>query len=318
MADYKKIRIVDSSGNSLDEVNVKDEIARNVLAGKTDTSVLPNDNGEIKTKFRAAVRGYTGEGNPVWYYKLAQLPESNNFASLIISGRLGGWTNRAMSYFQGMVWNRGGTGISCQTIAAGAINEADIFSFADIVVYKEDDTSAETVYVKCSAYFIFDLDLELFQFNASILFDGTYTTSPTGTLVAQASTSTNRLSLVNEKLLVAGQDNTLTDSGWQSYTNASKFTGTINYRKVGTMLMVSSTSVKLNEQLNASSYMVLGQLPSGYRPSVEMSAICMFNTFSSNTLADLQIAADGTIYLFTNTNPISANTALRFSGFGFI
>lgn len=34
MDDYKKIRIVDQSGTQLEEVNVKDEVARNELAAK--------------------------------------------------------------------------------------------------------------------------------------------------------------------------------------------------------------------------------------------------------------------------------------------
>ncbi len=38
MADYKKVQIVDSNGNLLDEVNVKDEVARNGLAGKVAKS----------------------------------------------------------------------------------------------------------------------------------------------------------------------------------------------------------------------------------------------------------------------------------------
>lgn len=36
MADYKKVQIVDSNGNLLDEINVKDEVARNGLSAKQD------------------------------------------------------------------------------------------------------------------------------------------------------------------------------------------------------------------------------------------------------------------------------------------
>jgi hypothetical protein len=57
-----------------------------------------------------------------------------------------------------------------------------------------------TLYAKCFSSFIFDLDIELFQSNATIVFDGTYTTStPSGTLAAQASASKNKFELINGK-----------------------------------------------------------------------------------------------------------------------
>ena len=81
----------------------------------------------------------------------------------------------------------------------------------DLVLYKNGtggsagEAVTATLYAKCYSWFLFDLDLEVFQSTASITYDGTYiTTTPSGTLVAQASTSTKRLELVNGELYIAG------------------------------------------------------------------------------------------------------------------
>lgn len=187
------------------------------VSNKTDTSVLPNDNGEIKTKFRISNKGYTGSGNPNWYYKLCELPTDNNgnYASAIISGRIGGWVNDNMSSISALAWNRNGTGISLLDIAGGATAMSSIWGRCDIVIYTDAnpvsttavDNGKDIIYLKCSGYYTFDLDVELFQSTATFLYDGTYlTTTPTGTLVAQASTSNKRVEIINSKLYVAGNE----------------------------------------------------------------------------------------------------------------
>ena len=218
---------------------------------KTNTSVIPNNSGEIKTKYRIANKAYTGSGTTTWYYPLCKLPTDNNgnYASAIISGRIGGWVSANMSYINALAWNRSGTGISLLDIA-GSGNMSSIWGTCDIVIYTDAETVSETandngidtVYLKCKGYFTFDLDLEMFQSTAEILYNGTYlTTEPTGTLVAQASTSTKRAELYNGKLYVAGSELAKASS---IPTKVSQLTNDSGYTtNTGT---VTSVAVKMN------------------------------------------------------------------------
>lgn len=218
---------------------------------KTNTSVIPNNSGEIKTKYRIANKAYTGSGTTIWYYPLCKLPIDNNgnYASAIISGRIGGWVSSNMSYINALAWNRSGTGISLLDIA-GSGNMSNIWGTCDIVIYTDAETVSETtndngidtVYLKCKGYFTFDLDLEMFQSTAEILYNGTYlTTEPTGTLVAQASTSTKRAELYNGKLYVAGSELAKASS---IPTKTSQLTNDSGYTSnTGT---VTSVAVKMN------------------------------------------------------------------------
>ena len=198
MADISKITLPNGSS-----YNVKDATARN---SKTNTSVLPNDGGEIKTKFRMSQKGFTN--GATWYYPLCKLPQDNdgNYASAILSGRVGGWLSGNMSSITSLIWNRGVTGIALLDIAGSANAMNSIWSLCDIVVYTNSDTT-DTVYLKCNSYFTFDVDIELFQSGCTILYNGNYvTTTPSGTLAASASTSTKRAELINGKLYVAGNE----------------------------------------------------------------------------------------------------------------
>ena len=198
MADISKLKTPDGTTYSL-----KDETARN---SKTNTSVLPNDGGEIKTKFRMSQKGYTN--GAIWYYPLCKLPKDNaeNYASAILSGRVGGWTSNNMSSITSLIWNRGSSDIALLDIAGSANAMSSIWSLCDIVVYTNSDTT-DTVYLKCNNYFTFDVDIELFQSNCEILYNGSYvTTTPSGTLAASASTSTKRAELINGKLYIAGSE----------------------------------------------------------------------------------------------------------------
>jgi len=173
----------------------------------TPQSVLPADNGHVKTKFR--ITKVDNAGSATWYYPLVQLPSDNasNYASAIISGRIGGWVSDNMSQFTALVWNRNSTGIALLDIAGSATAMSSIWGLCDIVVYTDADATTDTVYLKCSSYFTFDIDVELFQSTASFKWTGEYqTTTPSGTLGAQASTSTRRVEIINGKLMVGGVD----------------------------------------------------------------------------------------------------------------
>lgn len=178
----------------------------------TSSSVIPNDSGEIKTRYRISKKGFakTTEGtSTTWYYPLCTFPKTSdgNYASAIISGRIGGWVSNNMSYINALLYNRGGVGISLIDIAGSATSMNTIWGTCDIVLYTDDTTGVCTVYLKCYAYFTFDINIELYQSTAKIVFDeNTYLTeTPTGTLGAKASTTNSRLEIINGKALVAGK-----------------------------------------------------------------------------------------------------------------
>lgn len=180
----------------------------NVITKKTNTSVFPNNSGHIKSKYRIGTRGYTS--GATWYYPLCKLPvvSDNNSSSATIRGRVGGWNDCNMSSLYAMMWNRTTTGITLLDLAGNLYQKTqtiqDVWNLCDIVIYKNSDNS-DTVYLKCKDYFCFDLDLELFQDSAQILYDGSYLTSePSGTLSAQASTANERMELYNSALYVKG------------------------------------------------------------------------------------------------------------------
>ena len=197
-----------SEHNHDDRYYTESEI-NTLLEGYTSTTVLPNDFGDIKTKYRIAMKTTTGSSSTWWYFPLVKFPATgnSNYASAIITGRIGGWTDSNINYFQGLFWNRNATGISSINISGGATTESSYFNVVDFVVYKNGTTNEETIYIKCNSYFAFDINVELFQSTASIIYDGTYLTEePSGTLTAQASTSAKRMSWTNGKLLLAGSD----------------------------------------------------------------------------------------------------------------
>lgn len=241
MADISKITL--PNGASYD---FKDSAARN---SKTNTSVLPNDGGEIKTKFRMSQKGYTN--GATWYYPLCKLPKDNNgnYASAILSGRVGGWVSGNMSSITSLIWNRDVTGIALLDIAGSANAMNSIWSVCDIVVYTNSDTT-DTVYLKCNSYFTFDLDIELFQSSCEILYNGSYvTTTPSGTLAASASTSTKRAELINGKLYVAGNELAFTSAiptKTSQLTNDSGFKTTDTWRGIQNNLTSDSTTDSLS------------------------------------------------------------------------
>lgn len=172
-------------------------------AGKVNTSVLPNNSGAIKTRFRIANKHHaSGETH---YYPLCKFPTDNggNYASAIISGRIGGWEASNMSSITALAWNRGSSGIAFLDIAGTSTTMGNIWANSDLVIYKQSD-GTDIVYIKCNNYYAFDLDLELYQNEATILYDGSYTTNPGGTLVADAKTSSQRAELINGALFVGG------------------------------------------------------------------------------------------------------------------
>lgn len=109
-----------------------------------------------------------------------------------------------------------------------------------------------------------------------------------------------------------------TDSGWQSLTNSSVFTGTIYYRKVGAFLMLMCAGIKLAAKLAGYGNVTLGTLPTGYHPSKDIMPACFENnsnlavrTFGS------RVVGDGRIFLYSNSGAIETTNTIYLSGFGY-
>lgn len=224
---------------------------------KTNTSVFPNNSGHIKSKYRIGTRGYTS--GATWYYPLCKLPvvSNNNSSSATIRGRVGGWNDNNMSSLYAMMWNRVTTGITLLDLAGNLYEKThtiqDVWNLCDIVIYKNSDNS-DTVYLKCNNYFCFDLDLELFQDRAQILYDGSYLTSePSGTLSAQASTANERMELYNSALYVKG-NKVLTNSDIVDDLTSTSTTNVLsaNQGKVLDSKKLEATNIKAGENITLS------------------------------------------------------------------
>lgn len=175
----------------------------NELVGASDvsniTNYMPQQDGtlavlgDIPTTYDELVRvkkqGYTGGDNTVKYFKLASFPVYNNggnYASFIITGRMGGWQADNMSFVNMILYNRNGEG-------GGYINVANsaFFNLCDIVMYREADGTT-TAYLKVKGYYTFDININTYQ--ATNVYTGTDVT-PTGTLKWTASTQADRLAV---------------------------------------------------------------------------------------------------------------------------
>lgn len=229
----------------------------NVIANKTNTSVFPNNSGHIKSKYRIGTRGYTS--GATWYYPLCKLPvvSNNNSSSATIRGRVGGWNDNNMSSLYAMMWNRVTTGITLLDLAGNLYEKTqtiqDVWNLCDIVIYKNSDNS-DTVYLKCNNYFCFDLDLELFQDSAQILYDGSYLTSePSGTLSAQASTANERMELYNSALYVKG-NKVLTNSNIVDDLTSTSTTNVLsaNQGKVLDSKKIEADNIKAGDNITLS------------------------------------------------------------------
>lgn len=138
---------------------------------------------------RIQKQAYTGGDNTVQYFKLASFPVYNsggNYASFIITGRMGGWQADNMSFVNMILYNRNGEG-------GGYINVANsaFFNLCDIVMYREADGTS-TAYLKVKSYYTFDINVNTYQ--ATNVYTGTDDT-PTGTLKWTASEQADRLAV---------------------------------------------------------------------------------------------------------------------------
>lgn len=169
------------------------------LPAKSGTFAMTSD---IPTSYDDLVRikkqAYTGGDNTVQYFKLASFPAYNsgeNYASFIITGRMGGWQADNMSFVNMILYNRNGEG-------GGYINVANsaFFNLCDIVMYREADGTS-TAYLKVKGYYTFDINVNTYQ--ATNVYTGTDDT-PTGTLKWTASEQADRLAVSGGVVYVNG------------------------------------------------------------------------------------------------------------------
>ncbi len=160
-----------------------------------DKPTIPTDFDKLT---RIQKQGYAGNNNAIQYFKLATFPvynSSGNYASFIITGRMGGWQSDNMSFVNMILYNRGGEG-------GGYINVANsaFFNLCDIVMYRETDGTS-TAYLKVQNYYTFDINVN--TYTTTNVYTGTAVT-PTGTLKWTASVNADRLAVSGGKAYVNG------------------------------------------------------------------------------------------------------------------
>ena len=228
-----------TSAKIADGTIVNADINTNAAIAQSKIDGLPKALTDINTRItdltyndlkRIQVKGYTGTGAPYWYYPVATLPIDNdgNYASVIITGRIGGWVKDNMSYINAIVSNRSGETGSLIELGDN-INSA--LSIADIVLYRQS-TNSTIVYLKVKSYFTFDLNVNLMQ--ATYSFDGSYVTAPEGTNTWSASTAANKLTVDKNGAAVATKkvatEEWVNDQDFMPKTGGT-FTGTVNFPK---------------------------------------------------------------------------------------
>ena len=140
--------------------------------------------------YRYTKSQYNSSGSS-WYYPIANLPidDSDNSCSVIINGRIGGWTNTNMAKIDLLLTNRSnysGDNITASGSIKGPYTGA--LGVCNVVVYKQTNKSA-IVYLKCDGYFAFDITADYYQTTKS--WTGNYTTTPSGTLIWSTATTTS-------------------------------------------------------------------------------------------------------------------------------
>lgn len=103
-----------------------------------------------------------------------------------------------------------------------------------------------------------------------------------------------------------------TDSGWKSLTNASVFSGTIYYRKIGIITVIASGSLTLADgtTITGTSGKSLGTLADGYAPSGHNFVTPVTSTHASP--ATVTIATSGNMVVYKNRSESSMTSSHNF------
>lgn len=154
----------------------------------------------------------------------------------------------------------------------------------------------------------------------TITFDGSTTTqalSRKGTWESFATSShthDDRYYTESEvNTLLGGKQDTLENSGWVSVTTTNCSAGSIHYRKIGSVVQVVGTGIKLSSALGSGENVTVGTLPSTVRPQT-------YNAFSFGCAGTqnpmfVNLQTDGAIRFYTPSyvNTISTNVVCYFN-----
>lgn len=109
------------------------------------------------------------------------------------------------------------------------------------------------------------------------------------------------------------------DSGWLENKgvdgDSKTFTGSIFYRKIGSIVFVHAYGLKAKTEVSASQYIELMQLPAEYRPKDSTGSSAMTNTVVSiDRVFPALISGNGNIFIYTNADgPITTSTNINFN-----
>lgn len=149
----------------------------------------------------------------------------------------------------------------------------------------------------------------------TITFDGSTTTqalSRKGTWESFATSShthDDRYYTESEvNTLLGGKQDKLEDSGWVSVTTTNCSAGSIHYRKIGSVVQVVGTGIKLSSALGSGENVTVGTLPSTVRPQT-------YNAFSFGCAGTanpmfVNLQTDGAIRFYTPSYLTSIGTGL--------
>lgn len=153
--------------------------------------VIYQDNGASR---RIMLQGYTGSSSTWWYYPLARFPlaydSSSNYASLLVVGRMGGWTESNISLTHALLGNR--TSENGNVINMGR-DEVGL-DMCRLQMYRQSDDTA-LVYLAVKGYYAYDITVSAWR--CELTYSGSYVSSPSGELKWDSYTTDNRLGVYN-------------------------------------------------------------------------------------------------------------------------
>lgn len=159
---------------------------QSTLTNYTTTSALQNLTTDNLKRIQIQTYGTDGEVGryyPIASFKFPYTEQGENGASLTIVGRIGGYTSDVTSWITAIIQNRSGETLQFTHIGRSLANT---LARCTLVVYRDDEGIA-TVYLKTVGTYA-KVDLNVYTFpkgQVNILFDGTYTYTPAGTLQAE-------------------------------------------------------------------------------------------------------------------------------------
>ncbi len=187
-------------------------IAQSKINGLSDIQTKLNKFSNNSYSISQAVTARENDIPATWYILLGTLPvisNSGNYASMSITGRLGGWNKNNFAEVNILVSDRDGDQIVV-TALSGDMTQA--WQRMDVVTYRQTDNTTK-VYLKLNSWCLYNLVVNISQENL-VTWEYTGTPirqEPEGTLELQASTTANRFELYNGAGYINGKEITTGD-----------------------------------------------------------------------------------------------------------